>query len=91
MLKDARRLIDGARTLKARAASILTDVEPELTLAVDATFPNDLLMASLKALRVEFPLLPVSVFTEGLGGAEQRLRDGVVALRHLSDRGDGRA
>jgi DNA-binding transcriptional LysR family regulator len=32
----------------------------------------------LKALRVEFPQMPVSVFTEGLGGAEQRLRDGLV-------------
>jgi DNA-binding transcriptional LysR family regulator len=78
ILKDARRLIDGAQIMKARASSIQTDVEPELTLAVDATFPNDLLMASLKALRVEFPQMPVSVFTEGLGGAEQRLRDGLV-------------
>jgi DNA-binding transcriptional LysR family regulator len=78
ILKDARRLIDGARTMKARAASILTDVEPELSLAVDGAFPNDLLMASLNALRGEFPQLPVSVFTEGLGGAEQRLRDGLV-------------
>ena len=80
ILKDARRLIDGARTMKSRAASIMVDVEPELTLAVDATFPNDLLMGSLKALRVEFPQLPVSVFTEGLGGAEQRLREGVVGF-----------
>ena len=78
ILKDARRLINGAQTMKARAASILTDVEPELSLAVDGAFPNDLLMASLKALRVEFPQLPVSVFTEGMGGAEQRLRDGLV-------------
>jgi molybdate transport repressor ModE-like protein len=80
LLKDARRLIDGARTMKSRAASILGDVEPELTFAVDAAFPNDLLMASLKALRVEFPEMPVSVFTEGLGGAEQRLRDGLVGF-----------
>ncbi|MGD0721464.1 MAG: LysR family transcriptional regulator [Roseiarcus sp.] len=80
LLKDARRLIDGARTMKSRAASIMDEVEPELTLAVDATFPNDLLMESLKALRVEFPQLPVSVFTEGLGGAEQRLREGVAGF-----------
>jgi molybdate transport repressor ModE-like protein len=80
ILRDARRLIDGARTMKFRAASIMTDVEPELTLAIDAIFPNDLLMESLKALRGEFPQLPVSVFTEGLGGAEQRLREGVVGF-----------
>jgi DNA-binding transcriptional LysR family regulator len=80
IVKDARRLIDGARTLRSRAASIAADTEPELTLAVDAIFPNELLMASLKALRKEFPQTPVSVFTEGLGGPEQRLRDGVVRL-----------
>jgi DNA-binding transcriptional LysR family regulator len=80
ILKDAKRLIDGARTMKARAASIMSDVEPELTLAVDAAFPNALLMASLKALSEEFPQMPVSVFTEGLGGAEQRLREGVVGF-----------
>src|ERR1700691_5295474 len=51
LLKDARRLIDGARALRTRASTILADVEPELTLAIDATFPNELLMASLKALR----------------------------------------
>jgi hypothetical protein len=51
---SGRKTIDGAQIMKARAASIMTDVEPELTLAVDSAFPNDFLMASLKALRVEF-------------------------------------
>ena len=37
-------------------------------------------MESLKALRVAFPLLPASVYTEALGGAEQRLRDGAARL-----------
>jgi DNA-binding transcriptional LysR family regulator len=80
IVKDSRRLIESARTLKARAASIADDVEPELSLAVDAIFPNELLMASLKAFSKEFPQTPVSVFTEGLGGPEQRLRDGLVRL-----------
>ena len=48
-------------------------VEPELTLAVDSMFPIPLLMESLKALRVAFPQLPATVFTEALGGSEQRL------------------
>ena len=80
ILKDARRLVEGARSLKARAESIASDVEPELTLAVDAFFPTYPLMASLRALRLEFPQTPVSVFTEGLGGPEQRLRDGLARL-----------
>jgi DNA-binding transcriptional LysR family regulator len=80
ILVDARRLISGAETLKARAESISADVEAELTLAVDAIVPNDVLTRSLKGLAEVFPCLPVTLFTEGLGGAEQRLRDGVARL-----------
>ena len=80
ILADARRLIDGAETLKARAESIAGAVEPELTLAVDAIFPMEVLTDSLKALAGVFPNLPVTLYTEGLGGAEQRLRDGAARL-----------
>jgi DNA-binding transcriptional LysR family regulator len=80
ILEDARRLIQGAETMKARAESISAEVEPELTLAVDAIFPNDVLMASLKKFAEVYPWIPVTLFTEGLGGAEQRLRDGVAKL-----------
>jgi len=80
ILEDARRLIQGAETLKARAESIAAAVEPELTLAVDAIFPNAVIMESLRTLATVFPRLPVTLFTEGLGGAEQRLRDGVARL-----------
>jgi DNA-binding transcriptional LysR family regulator len=76
--RDARRLLAGADALKARAASIASDVEPELVFAVDAFIPHEPLIASLKALRDQFPTVPVSIFTESLGGSEQRLRDGVA-------------
>ncbi len=78
IVDDARILLRGAESLRARADSIAADIEPELALAVDAMFPSTVLMEALKALSVEFPCLPVTVFTEGLGGPEQRLRDGVV-------------
>ena len=45
-----------------------------------AAYPSTVLMASLKGLSVEFPRLPVTVFTEGLGAPEQRLRDGTARL-----------
>lgn len=80
LLQDARRLISGAETLKARAESIASDIEPELTLAVDGIFPNAVLMACIKSLSVEFPSMPVTVFTEGLGGAMQRLQEGMARL-----------
>ena len=78
ILEDARRLLERARAVRERAASIAADIEPELAFAVDAVFPNPPLMASLKALRAQFPMMPVSIFTESLGGSEQRLREGVA-------------
>ena len=78
LAKDARRLLEGAVALKRRAACIAAEIEPELVFAVDAIFPHGPLIASLKALREKFPDVPVSIFTETLGGSEQRLRDGVA-------------
>ena len=80
LLADAYQIVRGTESLRAHAESIASEVEPELSLAVDAVFPGDVLMASLKELSREFPHLPVTLFTEGLGGAEQRLRDRVARL-----------
>jgi DNA-binding transcriptional LysR family regulator len=80
LLEDARHIVRSVEMLRARAESMAQDVEPELTLAVDAMFPSGVLMVSLKALSKTFPCLPVTLFTEGLGGPEQRLRDGVARL-----------
>ncbi len=86
ILADARRLVGGAEALRARAEQIASDIEPELTLAVDPMFPSGLLMESLKTLTGAFPHLPVTVFTEALGGAEQRLRDGAARLAIFTPR-----
>jgi DNA-binding transcriptional LysR family regulator len=80
VVKDARSILDSAKAMRARAESMASDLEPELTLAVDAIFPIPLLMESLNALRGEFPKLPATVFTEALGGAEQRLREGAARM-----------
>ena len=80
IVKDARAILESAKAMRARAESMTEGVEPELTLAVDAIFPTPLLMASLNALRGEFPKLPATVFTEALGGAEQRLREGAARM-----------
>ena len=80
IVQDARAIVDSAKALRARAQSIAEDVEPELTLAIDATFPMPLLMESLRALRGAFPKLPATVFTEALGGAEETLRSGAARM-----------
>ncbi|MEJ0017368.1 MAG: LysR family transcriptional regulator [Acetobacteraceae bacterium] len=80
LLADARQVIRSIESLRAHAEGIVSGMEPELSLAVDGVFPSDVLMASLRELTREFPHLPVTLFTEGLGGAEQRLRDRVARL-----------
>ena len=80
LLTDAHQILRSTENLRAHAESIAAEVEPELSLAVDSVLPEDPLRASLKALSHEFPHLPVTLFTEGLGGAEQRLRDRVARL-----------
>jgi DNA-binding transcriptional LysR family regulator len=80
IVADARAIIASAMALRARAQSIAEDLEPELTLAVDASFPMPLLVKSLEALRVAFPRLPATVFTEALGGAEEVLRSGAARM-----------
>src|SRR5271166_1777490 len=80
IVQDARALVDSARALRLRAQSIAEDVEPELTLAVDATFPIPLLIESLRALRAAFPKLPATLFTEALGGAEETLHSGAARM-----------
>jgi DNA-binding transcriptional LysR family regulator len=80
VLADARNLLRSAEALKARAESIAEDLEPELTLAVESMLPMNVLTDSLRALQARFPLLPVTVYTEALGGAEQRLRDGTARI-----------
>jgi DNA-binding transcriptional LysR family regulator len=80
LLVDAQQVLRSAEGLRAHADSIRSDVEPELSLAVDTMFPGDVLMAGLTELRREFPQLPVTLFTEGLGGAVQRLHDRVARL-----------
>jgi DNA-binding transcriptional LysR family regulator len=80
LLQDAYGLVHGAEALRARATSIADNIEPELTLAVDSMFPNVVLMETLREFGKEFPNVSVTLFTEGLGAAEQRLRDGVARL-----------
>jgi DNA-binding transcriptional LysR family regulator len=80
LLQDAYGLVHGADALRARAESIAADIEPELTLAVDSMFPNRVLMETLRVFGPQFPNVSVTLFTEGLGAAEQRLRDGVARL-----------
>lgn len=80
LVAQARSVLTGAARFEAMAAATRGGVEPELAIAIDPLVPTDAFIDGLHALRAEFPYLSVSFSTEGLGGAERRLRRGEAAL-----------
>ena len=80
LVDQARIVLAGAGRFEAMAAGTRDGVEPELAMAIDPLVPTPPLVDSLRALRDAFPHLAVSFSTEGLGGAERRLRRGDAAL-----------
>lgn len=80
LVTEARAVLLGAARFEAIATGTREGIEPELAVAIDPLVPTAAFIDSLHALRAEFPFLPVSFSTEGLGGAERRLRRGNAAL-----------
>lgn len=80
LLEQARMVLASADRFAAVAAGTRVGLEPSLMLAVDPLVPTEPFIGSLRALRDTFPDLPVSFSTEGVGGAERRLRDGSASL-----------
>ncbi len=80
LVGQARVVLAGANRFQAIAAATREGCEPELAVAIDPLVPTTAFIDSLQALRHAFPNLAVSFSTEGLGGAERRLRRGEAAL-----------
>lgn len=84
LLIQARSDLEGVGRFEAAASATREGTEPELTVAIDPLVPTSALISSLQALRLAFPHLAVSFSTEGLRGAERRLRRGEAALAFCS-------
>lgn len=80
LVNQARVILSGTARFEAMAAGMRNELEPELAVAIDPLVPTAPFIDSLHALHNAFPYLPVSFSTEGLGGAERRLRRGDAAL-----------
>ncbi len=80
LVGQARLVLASAVRFEAVAANSRGGLEPELAIAIDPLVPTAPLIDSLRALGDEFPDLPVTFSTEGLGGSLRRLRDGTAAL-----------
>ncbi|OTP76191.1 Chromosome initiation inhibitor [Caballeronia sordidicola] len=80
LVDQARVILASADRFEAIAAGTRMGLEAALTLAIDPLVPTAPLIDSLRALRDTFPDLPVVFSTEGVGGAERRLRDHSASL-----------
>jgi DNA-binding transcriptional LysR family regulator len=80
MVAQARQVLRQAEMFESVAGAIASGLEPEFTLAVDSFVPTQPIVDSLRALGHTFPHLPVTLYTEGLGAAERRVRDNTAAL-----------
>jgi DNA-binding transcriptional LysR family regulator len=80
LVAQARQVLRQAELFESIAGEIAAGLEPELTLAMDSFMPTKPVIESLQALRQTYPNLPVTLFTEGLGAAERRLRNRSAAL-----------
>lgn len=80
LVDQARVILAGADRFRAIAAGTRIGLEAALALAIDPLVPTAPLIDSLRALSETFPNLPVSFSTEGVGGAERRLRDRSASL-----------
>jgi DNA-binding transcriptional LysR family regulator len=80
LVEQARTVLASADRFAAIAAGTRMGLEPALALAIDPLVPTEPLIDSLRALQDTFPDLPVSFSTEGVSGAERRLRDGSASL-----------
>lgn len=84
LLADARHIVSGVDTLKARAKLMASGLETELAVVVDVFFPTAIVASAAKAFASRFPLTPLRLFVEGLGAAYQPVLDGRCSLGILA-------
>ncbi len=84
LLADARNIVSGVDTLKARAKLMASGLEAELSVVVDVFFPTTVITQAVKAFASRFPLTPLRLFVEGLGASYQPVLDGRCSLGILA-------
>lgn len=77
---QARQVLRQADLFERTAGTIAAGLEPELTLAVDNMVPTTPVIKCLSTLQTTFPDLAVNLYTESIGAAERRVRDGSATL-----------
>lgn len=80
LVAQARQVLRQAEVFERTAQAIAAGLEPELPIAIDSFVPTPPVIRSLAGLQAQYPDLAVTLYTEGLGSAERRVRDGSATL-----------
>jgi DNA-binding transcriptional LysR family regulator len=80
LLADARAVAASVDALKARAKGLAGGLEPELSVAVDVMFPMAVLTRAAASFGEAFPVTPLRLYVEVLGGVAQAVLDGRAGL-----------
>jgi DNA-binding transcriptional LysR family regulator len=84
LLADARSIVSGVATMKARARLMASGLETELSVVIDVFFPTAVVSATSKAFASRFPLTPLRLFVEGMGAGYQPVVEGRCNLGVLA-------
>jgi DNA-binding transcriptional LysR family regulator len=80
LLADARAVTGGLAALKARARGMASGVEPELAVAIDVMFPMSVLTCAAARFGETFPMTPLRIYVEALGGVAAAVLEGQCSL-----------
>lgn len=80
LVQQARQVLRQADAFERTAQAMAAGLEPELALAIDSFVPTPPVIRGLAGLQARHPALAVTLFTEGIGAAERRVRDGSATL-----------
>ncbi|GAN79311.1 LysR family transcriptional regulator [Acidocella aminolytica] len=75
LLGDAKAMLGGMSLMKSRARGMAAGLETELSVAVDVMFPMSILTRAAAGFGEKFPLTPLRLYVEVLGGVAQSVLD----------------
>lgn len=83
LLADAKAMLAGISMMKSRARGMAAGLESELAVAVDVMFPMSVLTRAAAVFGERFPLTPLRLYVEALGGVakavlERQCQIGVI-------------
>ncbi|WP_290702397.1 LysR family transcriptional regulator [Amphritea sp.] len=80
LLQRAEQLLESAANIDSLAASLHAGVEPEISIAVDQTFPPEYISQVLEQFAHEYPNTRIQLYETVLSGASEALIQGRVDL-----------